>query len=526
MLRRAARALLYAGVAFAQAPVFKVDANLQSIAVRVTDRRGRDISGLSQGDFTVLEDGKPQKIAFFGADHQPISLAVLLDSSTSMESSSKLAGARVLLPPLLRGNLPQDEIFLSPFTDRVGHFHSLSPEQRAHPPTIRVSQLGGGTALYDALASALCHMRTAANLRQAVVVITDGSDQNSRLNIDQLITLAQSSRSQIFTIGFFDRREYDIYRRGGRTVTLITGHEIDNPLEVFSRLAKETGAESFFPSSEKELQEALARILGLLEAQYTLAYYPQDVSKVRQLQVKVNRPGTVVITRHLVPAEGSSDAVHFVATSCEVSAREHPYPWEPHTSETADHRLIYEDDFSNSSSGWPGRTDSRYGDHEYIIAKPPKVQKFGEVMMGQALMGEGVLAAYGPWWENFRASIEVAGTGTAARGLIFRLNDQGCYAVLISGMGTSAHYRLVKRTFGNDSEVQILPWTEVPSAALQSAKTARLGVECVRDQIAIQFNGVQIAVIKDRSYTQGYVGMTQHGYGITAFRRLRIESLP
>jgi len=108
MLRHAAWALLCAGVALAQAPAFKVDANLQSIAVRVADKRGRDISGLSQSDFTLLEDGKPQKIAFFGADHQPISLAVLLDSSTSMESSSKLAGVRALLPPLLKGSLPGD----------------------------------------------------------------------------------------------------------------------------------------------------------------------------------------------------------------------------------------------------------------------------------------------------------------------------------------------------------------------------------------------------------------------------------
>ena len=93
------RGLLVASalLAHAQSPVvFKADSNLQSLAVRVTDRRGHGVRGLTASDFTVLEDGRPQKIAFFGAEDQPISLAILLDSSGSMESSRKLERARAL----------------------------------------------------------------------------------------------------------------------------------------------------------------------------------------------------------------------------------------------------------------------------------------------------------------------------------------------------------------------------------------------------------------------------------------------
>src|SRR5258708_434554 len=138
---RLAPLFLAAAFSHAQPPTFKADTNLQSIAVQVTDKQGRDVAGLTAADFTILEDGHPQKVAFLGADNQPISLAVLLDSSSSMESSKKLDGARTLLRPLLHGNLPKDEIFFLPFTDSVGAFESLSAEQRVSPPAIRLAQL-------------------------------------------------------------------------------------------------------------------------------------------------------------------------------------------------------------------------------------------------------------------------------------------------------------------------------------------------------------------------------------------------
>jgi uncharacterized protein with von Willebrand factor type A (vWA) domain len=73
-----------------------------------------------------------------------------------------------------------------------------------------------GTAFCDALSTAQCTLRGARNLRQAVVVITDGADEHSRLTLDRLIRTAQASRPQIFTIGFFDEREADIFHNSGK----------------------------------------------------------------------------------------------------------------------------------------------------------------------------------------------------------------------------------------------------------------------------------------------------------------------
>jgi VWFA-related protein len=308
-------------------PVFKVETNLQTIAVRVTDKQGNDVDELSAEDFTLLENGQHQKIAFFGVDYEPLSLTILIDSSSSMESGGKLNRARTVLGPLIRGNHPEDEVSLLPFTDEVGRIQPLTSEQRLDPPRTKVAMRAGGTALYDALASALCHMKSARHPRQAIVAITDGADQHSRLRLEQLIELARSSNPQIFMIGFYDRSEYEIYRQRSKTVTLVSGREIDNPLIAFRRLAEESGAESFFPTSDRDLKLVLDRISAIIQAQYTLAYYPSSVARVREIKVKVKRRGVNVGARSHVGSDTGDGAFRFMA-SCEVSANDHPYPWE------------------------------------------------------------------------------------------------------------------------------------------------------------------------------------------------------
>ncbi|MGB7762274.1 MAG: VWA domain-containing protein [Bryobacteraceae bacterium] len=532
-------------MAQSQAPVFRADVNLQSIAVQVTDKAGRDVRGLSAADFIILEDGHPQKISFFGAEHQPISLVVLLDSSSSMESSRKLAGARTLLSPLLHGNRPEDEVFLAPFTNRVGAFQQLTADQRVSPPAVGDASLGGGTALYDALATGLCNLRTAVNVRQAVVVITDGADQHSRLRLQQFIQLAQSSKPQIFMIGFFDKSEYDYYRQSGKAVTLASGREIDNPLQVFDRIARETGAESFFPASEQDLQQVIGHILGILQAQYTVAYYPLDPRKFRRIQAKVNRAGVNVAARHSVGSEGTNEEpVHFSATTCEVSPVDHPYPWEPHITRTPP-TFLYRDDFSDPRSGWPNHPGSRYAQGGYELSRAAHVTKSaddGGIAIGshggdlsapeqpvsQSGVGEGILAAYGPWWRNFRASVSLEGSGPAARGMVFRLGYDGCYVLLFSGTekAKDVSFKLMKKYFPSNGDVPLIPWTHITAPALAPAgKESRITVECILDRITILLNGVQVTDIRDSSFPQGYLGMAHYGLGRTLFRDLRVESL-
>jgi len=407
-----------------QTPVFRSTTNLQSIAVQVVDNKGQFVAGLIATDFTLLEDGRPQKIAFFGAEHQPASLAILLDSSRSMDFDRKFDRARELIAPLISGQHPNDQIFFMPFSDRVETLKALTAEERRHPELIEIPRSGidRGTALYDALSSVLCHMRNAENLKQAVVLLTDGADQHSRLRLDQLIELARRSTPQIFMIGFFGRTESQTFKQGGKTVTLLGEREIDNPIFAFDRLSKESGAESFFPVSERDLKVALNRISQLLQAQYTLAYYPDDVERFRQIEVRVHRKGVRTITRHGLGGSSAQGPVIFEASGCEVSAKDHPYPWELKSSLTSG-TLVYHEDFADSKSGWPNRREGfpaellpslpkkplvdlggyslRYVSGAYVISHRPPLG------VSTSSIRDGIVAAYGPSWHDFHMSVSV-----------------------------------------------------------------------------------------------------------------------
>src|SRR6185437_16823790 len=150
----------------APGPVFKSETDLQSVPVRVVDKQGKDVTGLGVNDFTLLEDSHPAKIAFFAAEHQPISLAILVDTSNSMSSSEKIGRIQSVLTPLLHASRP-DEVFLMQFTNQVGLLETLTAEQRLNPPLAAVTSTRGGTALYDALATALCRLEAAKNPQRA-----------------------------------------------------------------------------------------------------------------------------------------------------------------------------------------------------------------------------------------------------------------------------------------------------------------------------------------------------------------------
>jgi Ca-activated chloride channel family protein len=551
------------GFAQQESAVFQVETRLQSIAVQVTVNQ-EQAQGLSASDFTLLENGRPQKIAFFGAEYQPVSLAVLVDSSVSMESSGKLDQARAFLAPLIRGHRPEDEIFLLPFDDQVGTFERLTPEQRLRPLLARPARSGqGGTALYDALASALCRMRAAQNIRQAIVVITDGADQHSRLKLEELIDLARSSNAQIFTVGFYDKAEYEIFRRRDRTVTLANGHDIDNPVIVFERLSRESGAESFFPSSKQDFQRALDRIAATVEAQYTLAYYPESSVGLRKIEVKVNLRGARLAARRTVGSDATGEVVQF-SSACTVSAKGHPYPWESRITLSSTASKIYHETFSDPASGWPNRrwtegrpseftgmfrfsdttgttASLRYVPEGYELSRSISPQTPGDEIAG------AVIAAYGPAWVDFRASVVMEGNwGASARstkfadsaGMVFNVSTAGYYAFLL-GVGEEfvqarrhmVAYALVKKSWDGPA-VAVVPWTVIPPDSLvgrsisATAETHTLSVENHRGQITLLVDGLQVERVRDTTLHGGYVGFGVFGKGRAIIRDLLVEELP
>ncbi len=529
-------------------PTIHVDTDLQSLAVRVTDERGNDVQGLSAEDFVVLENGKPQKIDFFGEGSVSTSLAVLVDSSSSMDPGGRLGSAEALAARFVRSARPGDEISAMDFTDQVGLFQTFTADQIVSSPSIPLSPVSShGSAMYDAIATAICHLRTSRNLQQAIVVISDGVDQHSRITLGQLVNLVQTSRVQLFMIGLNSKSKYNFDGKQGSKMVLVSGHEIDNPVYVFNLLAKESGAESRFLKKEDDIGRALKDVSDILRAQYTIAYYPEgDVKSFRKIEVRVNRPGVKVAGRKGVGVSNkSSEAVCFTEGTCTISEARNPYPFESKIITAGRKGKIYREDFSDPRSGWPNRPNSQYvaGRYELTNPAPPGISRAADV--GAIRIQQSAIAAYGPWWQDFRASVMVDSraedsyslshtfnsaaplAGRSAAGLVFRLNDDGYYALLLSSgtKGSDASFRIMKMQYRSNSPIEIIRWTHirVPHTDPHGMK---ISVECVGSEITVFVNDEKVGHAQDPSYAEGYAGLVVTGFTRGEFRDLVVEEIP
>jgi Ca-activated chloride channel homolog len=542
-----------------QEPILRVQVDLQAVDVQVKDAGGNDVLGLSAQDFTVLENGKPQKIAFFDAGNHPVSLVVLVDSSNSVSSDARLGSAQQIAAQFMRTARPGDEISAMDFTDQMGPFQRLTREQLLNPATVKLALAPSeGSALYDAIAAALCHLRESKNVRQAVIVISDGNDQHSRITLEQLVGLVRSSPAQLFMIGLQSSPGFHFEGHTGPFLTLITGHDIDNPTVVFDRLMKESGAESFIPNSQRGLEDALQAVSSMLQSEYTLAYYPPKTSKtIRKIEVKVDRRGSHALARRYVGSDrdateadqGTAESVHFDRGTCTVSPEFHRYAFESKLMHGSS-GMVYREDFSDARSGWPNHDDSHYisGGYELSNAKMPAGNADPLMPSGlpteassRTTFRENVIAAYGPWWNDFHASVTVKAVLAAvsreanaeslhksrpAAGLIFRMTLHGYYALLISGANKKQmSVEVVKRKFQGDSgyfysETEIVPWTAVEK---ESGASTEISVENIGNQISISVDGQPVKSARDDTFDQGLIGFVISGPGRATFKSLVVE---
>lgn len=511
------------------------------------DKHGGNVRGLTAKDFTVREDGKRQQIAFFDAGGAPVTVTVLVDSSISMSEDQKVGSAEEIAARFMRIARPNDDIYAMDFTEHTGSFEHLTAEQIRNPQAVTVPSAGGeGSAVYDAIASASCHLRDSKNPRQAIIVITDGVDQHSRLNLNQLVDLVRSQRAQLFLIGLHSKSQFRFHDRIDPTVTLVTGHDIDNPEYVFYRLAKEAGAATFILNSENGLQKALAAVSDMLDAEYTIAYYPPATPrKLRKIEVRVNRHDVrVLASRTIVSNQDFSKTVDYLAGTCTVSPIAYPYPYETRVSGDPEEG-VYRDDFSDSHSGWPNHPDSHYVAGGYELSS---VEQAGKVAQGDSrsvqsgawvtgepqliastmqgpsrVFRESVIAAYGPPWPDFRVSATVkmipatsnwsanskfSSPVRSAAGLVFRITWKGYYALLVGPSHedkTRLAFELVARTFVGDSyaESVIVPWTTLPH---DPALKAQLAAQAIGNQIAVFIDGQQVGIARDDTFADGYAG--------------------
>lgn len=179
---------------------FRSTTDLINVTVTVTDANGRFVPGLTRDDFVVYEDGRPQVVQQFDSDRVPVSLGIALDTSGSM-AGEKIRAAQAALNRFLFDLLgKQDEVFLYRFDSQPELIQGWTSDRAAVSRALGTAQARGGTALYDAVAEAVPLAQKGAERKKALVVISDGEDQNSHIGLRDAQQLIRESEVLVYGI--------------------------------------------------------------------------------------------------------------------------------------------------------------------------------------------------------------------------------------------------------------------------------------------------------------------------------------
>jgi VWFA-related protein len=180
---------------------FRTGVELINVTATVTDQGGRFVSGLQQDDFRVFEDDRQQTITHFNAERVPVSLGIVLDTSGSMEGEKMLAARHALERFLFELLGPDDEVFLYRFDNNPVLVEGWTTDRQRVADQLRRISPRGSTTLYDAVADAIPLAQAGRHRKKAIVVISDGNDTNSRIDLASLKALIRETEVLVYAIG-------------------------------------------------------------------------------------------------------------------------------------------------------------------------------------------------------------------------------------------------------------------------------------------------------------------------------------
>jgi len=264
---------MFAGLVYARTtppqdpPTFKAGVDLVTVSVVVKNREGRPVTGLSRQDFELVDAGRVRSLADFRSEPAPVSLAVLLDTSGSMQIDPKWPNAKEAIARLAAGlQAGRDRIALLTFDDEL---HEVQPYTTTPSEVVRRLHLVhpfGSTALYDAVVQAGRTLATQDASRRAVVVVTDGLDNRSRSTAASASAVVSAVDMPVYTIvvtSAHDRAE-DEAVGGDRSATRSSG--------TLENLSQWTGGALFQGSTPAESDAAARQIVSELRYQYVLSF--------------------------------------------------------------------------------------------------------------------------------------------------------------------------------------------------------------------------------------------------------------
>lgn len=256
--------------------VFRKEVDEVTLHATVVDDKNRLVTDLSRSDFTVYEDGQPQKITSFRREDIPVAMGIVIDNSGSMRDKRTAVNAAAI--NFVKSSNPQDKVFVVNFNED----YFLDQDYTASIPKLKDAleriESRGGTALYDAVVASADHLKKSGALEKRVLlVVTDGDDNASRESLEQAIRrLQEENGPTVYTIGLLSEEHSKRARRALR------------------EMAEETGGVAFFPQGLGEVDAITQQIAHDIRNQYTIGYKPskpQSQGGFRTVKVDANAKG-------------------------------------------------------------------------------------------------------------------------------------------------------------------------------------------------------------------------------------------
>jgi Ca-activated chloride channel homolog len=262
---------------------YVIHADVEEVVLNATalDSSGHLVQDLKQDNFQVFEDGVRENIISFQHTDLPVSIALVVDNSGSMSKKRPAVNKSAL--DLIEASNPHDEAFVVNFSDEAFIDQEFTSEINKLRDGLSHIESRGGTALYDAVvASADKLAADAGHPKQVLVIITDGEDNASTLNLEQTIhRVQQLSGPVIYSIGLLFGDE-------------MSHAEVRHARRALEMLSTETGGMAFFPKSMEQVDQIAAEVARDIRSQYTIGYRstkPYTVPGFRRVEVQAEAPG-------------------------------------------------------------------------------------------------------------------------------------------------------------------------------------------------------------------------------------------
>ena len=298
-------------------PPIRVTTGLVHLVVTVTDRQHDLVTDLDEKDFTILENGVPQPITFFGREtNLPLRIALLIDTSNSIRPRLEFEkdAAIDFMNKVIRRD--KDLAFLVTFDNEPQVIQDYTDEVGLLNTAIRDQRAGGATALNDAIFLAsekLAHAPPPqgqdSDIRRVIVVISDGHDTLSDHALSDAITASIRSEAVVYTIS--TNTDWLSVDSPGKPKK----YNMDNGDRVLQQMADETGGHAFFPYRVDDLARSFLDIGTELRSQYFIGYTPKvppASGEYRKIDVQTDRKGLLVRSRrgYYAAATGSEANGH------------------------------------------------------------------------------------------------------------------------------------------------------------------------------------------------------------------------